>query len=90
MSHEVYYINFSLSSDSMSVGREKELYIYTSVGLSALLVSTYRAMREPLDWKRVASWLYAFLFVFLQELNRLRWLCHETRYHLTSFINLLK
>ena len=29
------------------VGREGELYIYINVGLSALLVSTDRAMREP-------------------------------------------
>lgn len=29
------------------VGREGELYIYIYVGLSALLVSTDRAMREP-------------------------------------------
>jgi hypothetical protein len=32
---------------SMFVGREGELYIYIGVGLSALLVSTDRAMREP-------------------------------------------
>lgn len=31
------------------VGREGRLYTYTGVGLSALLVSTYRAMREPTD-----------------------------------------
>ena len=31
------------------VGREDRLYTYTGVGLSALLVSTYRAMREPTD-----------------------------------------
>lgn len=31
------------------VGREGKLYTYTGVGLSALLVSTYRAMREPTD-----------------------------------------
>ena len=31
------------------VGREGELYSYTGVGLSELLVSTYRAMREPTD-----------------------------------------
>ena len=29
------------------VGREGELYTYIGVGLSALLVSTDRAMREP-------------------------------------------
>ena len=32
----------------MFVGREGKLYTYTNVGLSALLVSTDRAMREPL------------------------------------------
>ena len=31
------------------VGREGELYSYTGVGLSELLVSTYRAMRRPID-----------------------------------------
>ena len=31
----------------MFVGREGRLYTYTSVGLSALLVSTDRAMRRP-------------------------------------------
>ena len=31
------------------VGRESRLYTYTGVGLSALLVSTYRAMRRPID-----------------------------------------
>ena len=31
----------------MLVGREGGLYIYIGVGLSALLVSTDRAMREP-------------------------------------------
>ena len=31
------------------VGREGRLYTYTGVGLSALLVSTYRAMRRPID-----------------------------------------
>lgn len=31
----------------MLVGRKGELYIYIYVGLSALLVSTDRAMREP-------------------------------------------
>lgn len=36
---------------SMPVALEQEglLYTYTGVGLSALLVSTYRAMRRPLD-----------------------------------------
>lgn len=35
----------------MPVVLEQEglLYTYTGVGLSALLVSTYRAMRRPLD-----------------------------------------
>ena len=31
----------------MFVGREGELYTYIGVGLSALLVSTNRAMRRP-------------------------------------------
>ena len=45
----MYYIQPSLASDD-SVVRCQEcfLYIYTGVGLSALLVSTGRAMRRPL------------------------------------------
>ena len=32
-----------------SVGSEGGLYTYTGVGLSVLLVLTYRAMRRPID-----------------------------------------
>ena len=46
--YRVYYIQPSLASSASLVGREGALYIYTNVGLSALLVSTYWAMREPL------------------------------------------
>ena len=45
----VYYIQPSLASDDSIVRcQECFLYIYTGVGLSALLVSTGRAMRRPL------------------------------------------
>ena len=48
--HEVYYILSSLAADDFVVRRyECILYTYTGVGLSALLVSTYRAMRRPID-----------------------------------------
>ena len=48
--HEVYYIQLSLASDDFIVRcQECFLYTYTGVGLSALLVSTYRAMRRPID-----------------------------------------
>ena len=47
--HEVYYIQPSLASDNSIVRRQEcFLYTYTGVGLSALLVSTGRAMRRPL------------------------------------------
>ena len=47
--HEVYYIQPSLASDDSVVRcQERFLYIYTGVGLSALLVSTGGAMRRPL------------------------------------------
>ena len=48
--HEVYYIQPLLASDNSIVCcQECFLYTYTGVGLSALLVSTYRAMRRPID-----------------------------------------
>ena len=48
--HEVYCIQPSLASDDSIVRRQEcFLYTYTGVGLSALLVSTYRAMRRPID-----------------------------------------
>ena len=47
--HGVYYIQSSLASDDSIVRcQECFLYIYTGVGLSALSVSTGRAMRRPL------------------------------------------
>ena len=48
--HEVYYIQLSLASIGSSAVccRCGVLYTYIGVGLSALLVSTCRAMREPL------------------------------------------
>lgn len=50
MPHEVYYIQLSLASDDSIVRCQEDfLYTYTGVGLSTLLVSTYRAMRRPID-----------------------------------------
>ena len=46
--HGVYCIQPSLASDGYTARcQEGELYTYTNVGLSALLVSTIRAMRRP-------------------------------------------
>ena len=40
------------------------LYVYIDVGLSALLVSTDKAMRRPRYVERVADWLHvSFLYV---------------------------
>ena len=48
MSHGVYCIQPSLASDGSAARcQEGELYTYIIVGLSALLVSTIRAMRRP-------------------------------------------
>ena len=57
-------IQFSLTSDDSIVRcQECFLYTYTGVGLSALLVSTYRAMRRPID--RGTSDRMALRFFFL-------------------------
>ena len=40
------------------------LDIYIIVGLSALLVSINRAMREPQDVKRATGWLHVFLYMY--------------------------
>ena len=54
--HEVYYIQPSLASNDSNVRcQECFLYTYTGVGLSALLVSTCRAMREPQFVNRVTE-----------------------------------
>ena len=47
------------------VGREDRLYTYTGVGLSALLVSTGRAMRRPLHCGTSDRTGSTFLFVYL-------------------------
>jgi len=44
------------------------LDIYIIVGLSALLVSTNRAMREPQHVERATGWLHVF-FVYVRHLN---------------------
>lgn len=49
------------------VGREDRLYTYTGVGLSALLVSTYRAMREPTDCGTSDRTGSALFFVCISE-----------------------
>ena len=59
--HEVYYIQPSLASDDSVIRcHECFLYTYTGVGLSALLVSTCRAMREPLQRGTIAVVLTLF------------------------------
>ena len=57
--HEVYYIQLLLASDDFS-SVVKRVYIYTNVGLSALLVSTCRAMREPQFVERATALLHVF------------------------------
>ena len=54
----------------MFVGREGELYTYIGVGLSALLVSADRAMREPRYVERAADWLHVFLYVLQNEFGQ--------------------
>ncbi len=39
------------------------IYLH-DVGLSALLVSTYRAMREPRYVERAEDWLHVFLYIY--------------------------
>ncbi len=47
--HWVYYIQPSLYLVIKLQDKNEVLYIYIGVGLMALLVSTDRAMREPLE-----------------------------------------
>ena len=61
-----------MASDiSMFVGREGRLYTYTSVGLSALLVSTDRAMRRPSHpWnEQQTGSTFSFLYIPQSILN---------------------
>lgn len=51
----VYYIRSQCLQSIFGCCQEGILYIYTGVGLSALLVSTCRAMREPQFVKRVTE-----------------------------------
>ena len=53
--HEVYDVQPSLTSITLVVVVRVFLYTYTGVGLSALLVSTCRAMREPQFVERVTE-----------------------------------
>ena len=43
-------------------------YILIGVGLSALLVSTIRAMREPYYVERASGWLHVF-YMYVRELT---------------------
>ena len=51
----------------MLVGRKGELYIYIYVGLSALLVSTDRAMRRPTN-RGTGNSVAPRLFVYMRQL----------------------
>ena len=65
--HEVYYIQPSLASDNSIVRcQECFLYTYTGVGLSALLVSTGRAMRRPLHCGTSDRTGSTFLCIYIQ------------------------
>ena len=76
--HEVYYIQLSLASIGSSAVccRCGVLYTYIGVGLSALLVSTCRAMREPQFVERATGLtprLFSYVLVrgFRQQRSRL-------------------
>ena len=59
------YVDFRLSKTCVDVGL---LYIY--VGLSALLVSTNRAMREPIhSGTSDKDWLHVFLCILVNGIN---------------------
>lgn len=64
----MYYIQPLLASDDSIVRcQECFLYTYTGVGLSALLVSTIRAMRRPL-WRGTSDRLAPrFLFLYIKK-----------------------
>ena len=56
-----------------SVVKEGDLYIYTGVGLSALLVSTIRAMRRPL-WRGTSdrtgsTFSFVYILTFVKQAN---------------------
>ena len=57
----IIYSHHWLRSILSSVVKEDDLYIYTCVGLSALLVSTIRAMRRPL-WRGTSDRTGSALF----------------------------
>ena len=70
--HEVYYIQPLLASDGSAVHCHKgELYTYTNVGLSALLVSTDRAMRRPTNRGTSDRTGSTFLIFVYQTINNL-------------------
>ena len=59
--HWVYYILLlAVSGGSSRKTGKNGLYTYTYVGLSALLVSTSRAMRRPRCVERAKAWLHVF------------------------------
>ncbi len=69
--HEVYYIQLSLALDDSIVRCQEDLlYTYTGVGLSALLVSTYRAMRRPIDRGTSDRMALRFFFLCIQNINQ--------------------
>ena len=60
----VYYIYaLGVAMRSLRVAQQVVLYIYIGVGLSALLVSTDRAMRRPRHVERADDWLHAFWYI---------------------------
>ena len=63
----VYYIHalYVIIYVCVWCGIITHLYTYIYVGLSALLVSTYRAMREPRYVERAEDWLHVFLYISL-------------------------
>ena len=61
----VYYICPNCRYALRRMAQEGVLYIHFCVGLSALLVSTNRAMRRPQHVERAADWLHVFVFMLV-------------------------
>ena len=59
-------LSLGISMPCVNVGRLS----YIGVGLSALLVSADRAMREPRYVERAADWLHVFLYVLQNEFGQ--------------------
>lgn len=66
----MYYIYPNCRCVLKCIAQDGVLYIHFCVGLSALLVSTNRAMRRPQHVERAADWLHVFLYVLQNEFGQ--------------------